>query len=260
MPYDVIIYVTGILLMKERCCKVSENNVKRLDKDADEHTRENIKTIRRVDIVRNSSKVSQSRRPLKSAVSAEDEQKGLAAQAWNVLKLMFVGKVRKAIHYCVSDSGRKSWILLLPIQILLPLALCVCFGNIFTQAHFGGQLILRIGLLWLEQLLVLLVLLRLMSAISNNKMGGASVTSLIAASMTPMTVCALVGAAVSFIFPALTGALIALGMAIFAILLYMGVEFACISAKVHCFGWFAGIMLVWLTVFCIIAKQLINFI
>lgn len=239
---------------------MSENKIKRLDNDADEHTQGEIKSIRRVDMIRNNSKRSESRRPIKASISSEEDRAGFAAQAWNVLKLMFMGKVRKAIHYCVSDSGRKSWIILLPIQLLLPLALCVCFSNIFTQAHFGGQLILRIGLLWLEQFLILLVLLRLMSLAANNKMGGASVTSLVCAAMTPMTVLALIGAGVSFILPEAAGALIALGMMIFSILLYMGVEFACISAKVHCFGWFAGVMLIWLTVFCVIAKQLINFI
>lgn len=238
---------------------VSENNIRHLDEDAGEHTQERTKTIRRVDVIRN-SRNGDSRRLIKAVVSAEKTEEGFAAQAWNVLKYMFIGKVRKAVHYCVSDSGRKSWGLLLPLQILLPLALSVCFGNIFNEAHFGGQLILRVSLLWLEQFLVLLVLLRLLAAISDNKMGGASVTSLVVVSMTPMTVFALIGAAVSFIFPALTGALIVLGMVVFSILLYMGVEFACISAKVHCFGWFIGVMLVWLTAFCAIAKQLINFI
>ena len=199
---------------------------------------------------------STSKRSPKKAAPPESAPK----QAVNIIKYILEGKIRKAAHYSISSGGNKSWMLLLPLQILLPLAFTLSGSMIFTDAVLNGSMLFRVSLLWVEQLIILLIVMRLISRLSGCKMSSRASASLVSAAMTPLTLCAIVSLIAAFILPELALAILALGAMLFAIMLYMGVETSGISAKVRTLGWFSAGMFVWLFALCLTAKQLINFI
>ena len=243
--------------------KMSDTELDRDEELTQEDESENTSEVRYVDLVaagRQTGKPAEKPRIQKKSKPDEKKTAGFAQQTWYVLRMLFTGKARKAVHFSVSGEGNRSWILLLPVQILIPAALSVCCAEIFGKAQLGGELILRVSLLWVEALVLLLIIMRLLTLVSHVRMNGGSVCSLVMTAMTPVTVGLLIAAAASAIWAPVGGAVMLLSAMLFGILLYMGFEFACISTKTRSFWWFVGAMMLWLVPVCAMAKQLINFI
>ena len=196
------------------------------------------------------------------ASSPEARKEGIFLQAWNVIRYMLGGNMRRSIHFAISEDGCRSWPVLMLLQLALPLTLGFCLdAYICGKAIFFSDTIARsvlsCSLLWAEHIILLTLHMRLMSAVLGTGLHTRSILSLITAASIPLALTAIFAAVAAALLTPLMLPLILLGFTMFFLLLYMGMEAAAISSKVLGGGWFAIVMLIYFSLMTIFAEQLI---
>lgn len=181
----------------------------------------------------------------------------ICRQTGRVLALMFTGRVRQSVHTAVSDEGKRSWPLLLPFQLLMPLCFGVVRSNLLEGAEATAQSFLRTGMVWIELYTLLLVIMCAAALLTRSGMSISSTVSLIFTAALPLCVLSIFSAACAVTAKFLAMPLLLLGLCVMLILTYMGFESACIAARKFGFGWFCGALFIFLFAASLLLPQLL---
>ena len=186
-----------------------------------------------------------------------ENERGFAGQSLELLRLMFGGKLRRAMHYAAGNEGDRGWYLLSLFQVPVPLSLAVIRYDLLEMEESIFQSVIRTGVIWLELFSLLLVLMTAAALLTRTGMTGRTAASLVFVACIPMSLMLLAAALLSMFFNFLSLPLLVTGLCVALVLLYMGFESACIAAKKNGFFVFFLALFLFVTVCCLLVPQLL---
>lgn len=210
-----------------------------------------VKSLEEREERRNRSSARRENRLLQSEQSDSAFRKTLS-QLRHVLSLSISGATRQAIHFVISPRGGLSFILLIPLCLLLPIIIaisCTAYSGVDTSPDFltavwqvlaaSAPAMLRAILFWLELCGAMVLYLRAHAFAINSAMTLRSAVGLVCVSQLPALYLTPLFAACLFIVPSISLLLAVLAVFQFIIMVFVGVEFAAMDKKRGVFASFS---------------------